>query len=274
MTERTIQFGPSREMVGTLCFPESGRAVGTTGLLLLNAGIVHRIGPHRINVRLAREAAALGLPSLRFDLSGRGDSLPASPARRYDEQAALDVVHAVGALCDEARCDRVMLFGICSGADDGFAAALSEPRLASLVLFDPPIFPTLRWRARVMASKLRKYGIRGSIARAIAIRRTMSIDSGAEDNYGRDVPPVREYAARLAQLADRGARVRLVYSGSTCDEADYQAQRRLVLGREGLSGRIQTEFLPDIDHVVTTRRAQELLVSRFREWLADPAGTG
>ena len=269
MNERTLRFGPSREMIGTLCMPGPGRRVGTTGLLLLNAGIVHRIGPHRVNVRLAREAAAMGVPSLRFDLSGRGDSLPAAPGLRYDEQAAVDVGHAVATLCSEGPCDRLMLFGICSGADDGFAAAVSEPRIASLVMFDPPMYPNLRWRIRVWAGKYRKYGFRGGLARLLAIRRTMAVDSGAKDNYGRDVPPIQEYAARLRSLVDRGVNIRLVYSGSACDETDYEAQRRAMLKPEGLIERVHTEFLPDIDHVVSTRQAQELLLSRMREWIGE-----
>lgn len=270
MNERTVQFGSAGELLGTLCLPAAPAtpaAGAPPGLLLLNAGIVHRIGPHRINVRLAREAAALGIASLRFDLSGRGDSLPAAAGLPYDLQAAADVRQAVAALCAEAGCERVMLFGICSGADDGLAAAMSEPRLAALVLFDPPIFPGLRWRLRTWAGKLRKFGLRGGLARFREIRRTLAAEgSGAEDNYGRDVPPLREYAARLRELAARGVAVHLVYSGSTCDEADYRAQCR-KLGA-GPQAPVQAEFMPDADHVLTTRAAQEVLLAAMRRWLA------
>jgi len=259
-------------MIGTLCVPDPGQRVGTVGLLLLNAGIIHRIGPHRINVRLAREVATMGIPSLRFDLSGRGDSLPAAPGLRYDEQAARDVCHAVATLCSEGQCDRVILFGICSGADNGFAAAMLESRIASLVMFDPPIFPNLRWRVRIWMSKFRKYGLRAGFARLLAIRKTWVTESKT-DSYGRDVPPVPEYVARLRSVADRGASIRLVYSGSTCDATDYEAQRRIILGAEPREAeRIHTEFLPDIDHVVSTREAQELLLSRMRAWISEFKG--
>src|SRR5690606_37295505 len=93
--------------------------------------------------------------------------------------------------------------------------------------------------------------------------------SGAKDSYGRDVPPVREYVARLRGLADRGVGIRLVYSGSTCDATDYEAQRRIVLGTDRPAERIHTEFLPDVDHVVSTREAQELLLLRMRDWMSE-----
>ncbi|MCO5119230.1 MAG: hypothetical protein M9951_06305 [Burkholderiaceae bacterium] len=271
MNERTLQFGPSRELVGTLCAPASGAGPAsgtTTGLLLLNAGIVHRIGPHRINVRLAREAATRGIPSLRFDLAGRGDSSPAAPGLSYDEQAVADIGQAVATLCRYGRCDRVMLFGICSGADDGLSAAMVEHRIVSLVMFDPPIYPDLRWRARAYAGKLRKFGLRGGLERLLAIRRTLAgVDVGDGDNYGRDVPPLPVYAARLLELVNRGVGVRLVYSGSSCDDTDFRTQCRRVLGHAGLAGRMETEFLPDVDHVVSTRESQEILVARMHAWM-------
>lgn len=267
MNERTVQFAPGGNLLGTVCVPDVATAGPGCGLLLLNAGIVSRTGPHRINVRLAREAAALGIPSLRFDLSGRGDSTPAAPGLGYNEQAAADVAHAVDTLCREGPCERVMVFGICSGADDGLAAALSEPRIAALVLFDPPIFADLRWRLRMLAGKFRKYGIRGGIGRLLTIRRTLAAESGAENNYGRDVPPRAEYAARLRELVGRGVAIRLVYSGSTCTEPDYHGQRRAIVEAEGLADRIRTEFMPDVDHVVTTREAQSLLLSKMRDWM-------
>lgn len=271
MNERTLQFGPSRELVGTLCTPPAASrpAAGATGLLLLNAGIVHRIGPHRINVRLAREAATLGVPSLRFDLAGRGDSLPAASGLPYDEQAAADVCEAVATLCRYARVDSVMVFGICSGADDSLAAAMKEPRITSLVMFDPPIYPNLRWRLRSYLGKLRKFGIRGGIERFLAMRQIMAgVDIDEGDNYGRDVLPLQEYRARLRALVDRGAAVRLVYSGSSCDDTDFLAQRRTVLQPAGLEGLVEAEFLPDVDHVVSTRAAQDLLVARLHDWIA------
>jgi hypothetical protein len=270
MNERTLQFGPSRELVGTLCTPPGGpgAARGSPGLILLNAGIIHRIGPHRINVRLAREAADLGLPSLRFDLAGRGDSSPAARGLRYDEQAAADIGQAVATLCRYGRCDSVILFGMCSGADDGLAAAIREHRIASLVMFDPPVYPDLRWRLRAYIGKLRKFGVGGGIERLLAIRRTLAgVDTGNGDNYGRDVLPLPEYTARLLELVNRGVDVRFVYSGSSCDEIDYRTQCIKVLQPSGLQGRVETEFLPDVDHVVSTREAQDILVARMRAWI-------
>ena len=42
--------------------------------MLLNSGAVRRIGPQRMWVEAARRWAALGVPTLRFDVVGVGDS--------------------------------------------------------------------------------------------------------------------------------------------------------------------------------------------------------
>jgi hypothetical protein len=52
--------------------PGAGKALPP--IVLSSAGTVHRIGPHRFYVGLARRWASLGFPVLRVDLSGIGDS--------------------------------------------------------------------------------------------------------------------------------------------------------------------------------------------------------
>ena len=72
MIEEVTRFGSNGSLVGILSRPmRSNRNL--PAILLLNAGLVHRVGPNRIYVRLARHFAALGFSVLRFDFSGIGD---------------------------------------------------------------------------------------------------------------------------------------------------------------------------------------------------------
>ncbi|HHO68021.1 MAG TPA: alpha/beta hydrolase, partial [Gammaproteobacteria bacterium] len=73
MKERVVTFGPERNLVGVLTQPDQVRP-DLPVLVFLNAGLLHRVGPYRMHVDLARQLAARGYASLRFDLSGRGDS--------------------------------------------------------------------------------------------------------------------------------------------------------------------------------------------------------
>lgn len=270
MNEDSIQFGPGDTLVGTVTQPaDAVRRSDGLGLILLNVGIIPRIGPHRLNVKLARRAATFGVPTLRFDLSGRGDSGAGQRGNDFRKQAVIDIAAATDALAQHAGTSRYMLLGFCSGGDDGFAAAIEHPCIASLVMFDPYIFPTLRWRTRIYMSKLRKFGVAGSFVRLQEIRRVQrTFEDSVMNNFGRQAPALRDYVEKLRILSGQGVALHLVYSGSTVDQQDFDAQRRMVLEANGLADRVHTEFLPDVDHVVTSVSAQRLILDRFGDWLA------
>src|ERR1044072_1198890 len=44
-------------------------------IVFFNAGMIHRIGPNRIHVKLARKLSNEGYDVFRFDLGGQGDSI-------------------------------------------------------------------------------------------------------------------------------------------------------------------------------------------------------
>ena len=50
MREEAHRFGRARHLVGIAGVPEGAR--GQTGVIVLNAGLVHRIGPFRLNLDL------------------------------------------------------------------------------------------------------------------------------------------------------------------------------------------------------------------------------
>ena len=77
MQETVIQFGPDKGLLGILTTPaDSVRVDGAPIAVIINAGIVHRIGPFGLHVKMARQLAEAGYSTLRLDLSGLGDSQP------------------------------------------------------------------------------------------------------------------------------------------------------------------------------------------------------
>ena len=99
MRETTSTFGAQGDLLGTITFPEAGRSAPPPfGVLLFNAGVIHRVGAHRVNVKLARAFAADGVATLRFDLHGMGDSLRADGRLSYKEQVVADLRAAMDLL--------------------------------------------------------------------------------------------------------------------------------------------------------------------------------
>lgn len=113
------------------------------GILLLNSGAVHHIGPSRQYVTLARDWAAQGHVVMRMDLRGIGDC-PAGrdepeniiyPAHAYDSVRA-----AVAHLKGSHGVTEVTAIGLCSGAYHSFLAAKSGADLTSIIMMNPLTF--------------------------------------------------------------------------------------------------------------------------------------
>ena len=130
-------------MTGIVSEPaDPAAALKTSPVVIPNTGANHRVGPHRLNVALARTLAAKGYRVLRLDRSGFGDS-PArageaenyiySPLGTSDVQAAVRFMTA-GAKGDQ---DGAVLLGLCSGAYFSYHTALVEPGVRGVVLINP-----------------------------------------------------------------------------------------------------------------------------------------
>ena len=76
MREQICNFGANNGLFGILTSPDDDAKLADAPVaIILNAGIVHRVGPFRMHVDIARQLAAKGFSTLRMDLSGLGDSL-------------------------------------------------------------------------------------------------------------------------------------------------------------------------------------------------------
>jgi hypothetical protein len=111
--------------------------------LLLNAGAIHRIGPGRLHVALARRWAALGHAVLRLDLSGLGDSVPAAGDPEnvvHPAGAAQDLAQALAFLQRQPGVTEVHALGLCSGGYHAFKAAVAGVALDGVLLINPLLF--------------------------------------------------------------------------------------------------------------------------------------
>ena len=137
MKEEAVLLGKTRSLVGILTDPLGAeRGNNLPAIILLNAGIIHRVGPNRLYVKMARNLAALGFVVLRFDFSGIGDSpvrddhLPFEKSAISETQEAMNCLHAARGI------ERFVLIGICSGAMISFKTACCDPRVVGAVLIN------------------------------------------------------------------------------------------------------------------------------------------
>lgn len=271
MNERSLAFGPDAVLVGTLCLPESG-APAATGMLLFNAGVVHRVGPHRINVRLARRLAAAGIPSLRFDLAGQGDSERAAGGLPFEEQAVHDIRCAIDCLQREAGVEAATLFGFCSGGVHSYEAAPRDDRIAGILLYDTFHWRTARSRVNRYLAPMRRRGVMRTLAGfAGRLPRTLARGIAGEAPPGDptagqfSTPTPAEFAARVRSLHARGTKVAMAFSGSFVDY-NYAGQLHDALRGQGVEGMVESTYLPGLNHSCTVIAEQGDFVDRIVEW--------
>lgn len=277
MIERSIVFGRNAALVGTTCIPraETGEASGI-GLILFNAGVVHRIGPHRINVRLARRLARRGIPSIRFDLAGQGDSQRAPGDLPYEKQAVADIRAAMDALETGAGVRRFALFGFCSGGWHSYATASVDERVAGIFLYDTYFFPT--WKTRVIRHlvPIRQRGLL-KVALAATANRVWRLlgrrgpGAGSGNGSSRspglvNAPPRSEFAERIRIFHERGTRVAVAHSGGF-EHYNYRDQFREAFGRYGILEMVDFLYFPSMGHTATQLRLQAEFMSSLEEWV-------
>lgn len=300
--ESTHVFGSDDRLVGIATRLSASRP--KLGVVLINAGVIHRVGPHRSAVKLARALAPLGVTVLRFDLSGIGDSRLSTRAMPYHEQAVEDVRDALDMMRAEFGLQRFVLFGICSGAVHACSTALADDRVAGVVLFDGYAFPTWKtplataWQmarllppGQLLGKALRQARKRlgqlldhvpgsaavpagvatasatGSAALAAATPRSPAeVRNDAGD--GGSALTQQQFRSVMQTLIARGVQVFIIYSGSIRELYSYPNQLRDNFGRNSFLRHIRYEFFPQVDHTLTTLDGQRQIERAMRHWVA------
>jgi hypothetical protein len=284
--EKIAQFGDEQNLIGIVTHPavHAGPA-SDLAFVLLNAGVIHRVGPGRLNVKLARRLAAEGHTSLRFDLSGIGDSLAAQSTLSWEAQAVEDIRAAIDYMQSISALRRFVLVGLCSGADNGFASAVADQRVIGLFMLDPNTYPTWRTRPRFLRIGLGKPGwllgsLRTHIRRMVnglwkvgeeKTGQPKSADQNGRERYVRPKPPLAEFAAGLTAVLDRGGAVMAVYSGSAIREFSHPRQLDEALRPFGLEGRIGCRLWGQVNHTFTELSAQTQLADTIVAWARELA---
>ena len=267
--EDVLRLDPDGRLVGVVS--RAAHAAPTAPIaVILNAGVLHRVGPHRLHVRLARRLAGVGVTTLRLDLGGIGDSAASSDAATFRESAVADTRVAITALGTQ----RAVIFGVCSGADNAFATALVDERVAGIVLVDPYVYENWRSRLRALRSRIAarrrsrevmRSGLRVARHELQARFERLRRASGDAPVTGRDAPPIAIYRAQLNALVARGVRIFAIYSGTR--GAKYNHPDQLFELFPELRGRVDRAYFPHANHTFAELDVQAELIAAVSSWM-------
>jgi pimeloyl-ACP methyl ester carboxylesterase len=280
LKERSVQFGADVKLAGVVT--EVSRPGDRPACILLNAGVVHRVGPNRLYVRLAREFAALGHLVLRFDFSGRGDSDARTDGLSFFESSVAEARDAMDYLAQSRGARRFILLGICSGGGNAFQSTLADPRVVGAVMVDVHAYPTFGYYLRYYAKRLWnleswRNTLSGRNALGRTLRRGLGSSESADEPDGEPAEPGTRSNEGLVQskaetgraieaVIDRGVRLLLVFSG-TWRAFNYRGQFRDAFPALFRRGMIQVEYFPEADHTFSRLYNQQRLVDTISAWL-------
>ena len=276
--ERALAFACGGEwLYGVLSLPARP---ATRGVLIVVGGPQVRTGSHRQFTLLARRLAQAGIPAMRFDYRGMGDS---EGAPRDFQQVQDDLRAAIDCFFGQVPgLEDVALWGLCDGASAAVLYAPGDPRVAALALLNPWIRTedgaaraTLKhyYRSRVLDPQLWKKIAAGRFDAAQAAGSFVSLVRTA---FGRVARAERQAGCSAslptrmhASLQQFGGKVLVMLSG-----ADLTAQEFASLSSGSrdwqhlLAGsRITRHTLPGADHTCSRREWHDQVMDWTVTWM-------
>jgi len=239
-------------------------------VVVLVGGPQYRVGSHRQFVLLARDLCRQGLPVLRFDFAGMGDSNGERRGFDAGDDDIRVVIDRVQTLQPSVR--EVCLWGLCDAASAALIYAPRDPRVTRLVLLNPWVRTS---EGQAQAYLEHYYGRRltsGAFWRKLLTNPAMLLRAGA--GLIANVRTARGCAAEgggsgttylarmLAGAQNYSGRTLLLLSGADLVAAEFELMlARSRAWREAFAPpRTVTMHLPDANHTLARRV--------WRDWAA------
>ena len=267
MKETVYQFGPNNSLTGILSQPdESVRVADAPVALILNAGIVHSIGPFRLHVDIARSLAEAGFSSFRIDLSGLGDS-ETRTGKAVENRAVLDATDAIDLLAEKFGVGSVVAIGLCSGAFNAHQVALADPRVVGAAFFDGIVFRTTGYYFRHYMRFAKPRFWRNAIKRRLIGEPATSEADGAtlaESEFFEVDKTQEEISLEIGGLVERGLKMLFIYTEGYDDIAS-SAQFEGMFGIKP-DDQVQVEYFSEAEHTFRLSHNRKAACSRLRDW--------
>jgi alpha-beta hydrolase superfamily lysophospholipase len=263
VVERAIEIGDI-PLFAIRCDPHEGGGAPT--VVFLTAGLLHRCGPARMWTDLARRWAALGVPSIRVDVSGGGHSgtRPGQTPHLVMAPEAIDDLARIAEGLGSADGSGLVYVGLSTG---GYLAV--EAGLQFRPLGVCPLNPSLSIRLPVDASAS---GIRRRAHRRILfhdLRRRHNRIASWLAWAATQVLIHRSPAGPLVQAARRGSKVLVVVTRDEATPLRWNLFWRTAGRRVRRTGAYQFVVLPGSDHSLYLRTTREPAMEAMTEWVLD-----
>ncbi|HNG60859.1 MAG TPA: hypothetical protein PKZ52_13630 [Cellvibrionaceae bacterium] len=267
-------MGPAPSLQGIICEPLPGAAASNTAMILLNSGVIHRVGSCRLSVLLARSVCtAANIVTVRFDFSGIGESDARRSALTADEVAVAEVIEVMNYLAQHKKIERFILYGLCSGAYASYRTALKDPRVIAIAQIDGYCYSSWKTYWHHFVPRLLSSARWASVAkRLLGLKKTVSgaAVSGIEakffevPNFG-NFPPQAEVTEGLKQLVKRQVRFFNLFCRG--EHYNYADQYRDCFSSVKFGPLLELLYLPNASHILAEPEDRALVIERMTAWV-------
>ena len=284
--ERALIF-PCKDswLYGILTLPES---TVSKGVLIVVGGPQYRVGSHRQFTLLARHLAAHGVPVLRFDCRGMGDS---EGDMRTFEDIEDDFCCAIDKFFEEVpTLSGLVIWGLCDAASAALFYAYRDRRVTGLVLLNPWVrtdegaaraYLKHYYIARVFTPEFWSKVWRGSFNYAAAVQslskiigealagkeKTAAPMEGTTGNRSCDLAPLPE--RMLYGLSHFSGKILLIISGNDLTAQEFSDLAKGSREWQKLLGspRVSRFDLPEANHTFSRREWRDQVAVWTKEWI-------
>jgi hypothetical protein len=280
MNEEIISFGENNRLTGIMTYPVNDNiSIERPAVIMLNAGLVHRIGPFRFYVDLARLFAEKNFITLRFDLSGLGDSTFSTDNSEFEKYAITDTDIAMDYITSKTGIKTFVLLGLCSGADNIHAITKINNKVIGCILLDAYGYPTRLFSLHKYIDTFHYYLIsifsmdkwisffKKKSSKTLYSKSNSSADKTAVLLSQRNWPEQNEAEKDILDFIKRGIKLLYIYSGGVPYYYNYRKQFYDMFPSLNKSNNLFVKFFPKADHTYTSINQRKLMLECICSWL-------
>lgn len=279
MREKTLMFGPQRNLTGIVSLPQQ-ETEGLPAVIFLNAGFVHQVGPFRLGVDLCRCLSENGFTAFRFDLSGIGDSTQSTKKDSPDNLMINDVQCAMDLLQKKYFIEKFIIAGLCTGADNAHKVTVRDHRIAGIVMIDGYAYPTSQFKLNKSLSRSRHYISVLSNPKKLTKSVTKKYQNLVKQETSPDLekasdekfipvwylPPYTQSLQEIEDFVKRNIKMLMIFTGSNVDAYNYVGQARDMYEPIEFGDNLHEVLNSESDHTFSRIEKRKEVINQIVSW--------
>lgn len=238
-----------------------------------NSGLVHRVGTCRSSVRMARALAQANCLVLRLDLANLGDSGPRLTNEKMtaDQRSVQELSTAIDQVLAQYGARPVIMYGLCSGSQNGFKLAVQDVRI--LGLFGIDHFGFQNWSHRLVhyarqCCRLQPWLNKIRQLFGVAVKPALDYDF-SDGEFEWQYPAKQEIEAGYRQLVERQVKMRYIYTGDWRSEYNHRQQFFLMHKSVDFKGLATIFYKPKMSHILAEPSAQDFVEQQLIQFVSE-----